>query len=545
MTPGVPPYRAPSGGSPDPGEPGDMRDSTASALAAHMSPLSRGELQDRAVRGAAWTLIHTFVSLPIAFVVNLVVARVLGPADFGRLALLTALMEIAGAVVALGLTPAMVQFGAKAHAAGRVDEVRYLLSASQGFRLLVVGPVLTGIVVAVAHVEPALLVLALVFGIWVPAAFDGALICLTLENKTAEGAKIAMATNVVLQAAVLAVVLTVGTSDAVWSVRLVMTGVTVALALIPIAPAYRAAVLRPRLPRGFPPGFWRFAIPTGIAGLVALLVVSRTEVFFLAWLATAPAVGIFALAFGLASHLFAPAQALVGPLIPAVSGLREVDAPSVRDAFTRTLRASATAVAVISAVALPPLAVLVPLLQGEAYREASPLLVALGVSGGLLVLAGPVSAFTLARLSARGMLMANLLALGVDVVLALALIPGLGAWGAVVANVSGAMSRLLLLLRDELAVMGMGWGVALRETAPVALGAVAAGLAWASSALVPDHIVVAALVSAGVGSVVLLAGLWGTRTGLNAGDAGAITRILPGRLATPGRFFLRALTARA
>ena len=40
--------------------------------------LGRRELQDRAVRGVTWTMLNTVVSLPIGFVVNLVVARVLG-----------------------------------------------------------------------------------------------------------------------------------------------------------------------------------------------------------------------------------------------------------------------------------------------------------------------------------------------------------------------------------------------------------------------------------------------------------------------------------
>ncbi|MCK2124962.1 hypothetical protein, partial [Pseudomonas sp. PNPG3] len=56
--------------------------------------MSREGLQESAVRGAVWTVVHTFVAIPVAFLVNLLMARVLGAADYGRLAFLTALMEV-------------------------------------------------------------------------------------------------------------------------------------------------------------------------------------------------------------------------------------------------------------------------------------------------------------------------------------------------------------------------------------------------------------------------------------------------------------------
>src|SRR5512132_1913328 len=128
----------------------------------------RGQLQDRAIRGAAWTVIHTLVYVPIAFVVNLLVARLLGVVNYGRLAFLTTVMEIATGVVALGLSSALIQYGSKAHASGRHDEVRRLLSAAQGFRLLVAAPVLTLVVIISARVDVRLLVLAVLFGVWAP-----------------------------------------------------------------------------------------------------------------------------------------------------------------------------------------------------------------------------------------------------------------------------------------------------------------------------------------------------------------------------------------
>ncbi len=147
--------------------------------------------------------------------------------------------------------------------------------------MLVVAPVLTLLVLLLIDVPWLLLAVAVAFGVWVPAFLDGAPITLFIENKTATGAKITMVSSLAVQVGVVAAVLWIGTADSVWAARIIIAALGIGLALPAIAPRYRRAVLRPRLPRHFPPGFWRFAIPTGVAGLIGSLVVSRTEVLFL------------------------------------------------------------------------------------------------------------------------------------------------------------------------------------------------------------------------------------------------------------------------
>ena len=307
--------------------------------------LSRGDLQDRAIQGASWTIIHTVVSLPLAFLVNIVLARTLGVVDYGRLAYLTTVMGVAGGIISLGTHSALIQFGAKAHAAGNTASVQRLLSGIQGFRLFITAPLMAVLVLVIASVSTPMLVVAVVFGVLVPATFSTAADCLGIENKTAAGAKINMAVNVVLQLAVASVAVTIATADAVWATRLIIGELVIGLSsLVFVAPEYRRAVLHPRWPRGLPEGFWRFALPVGAAGLIGGLVVSRSEVVVLTWMSQPEAAGVFAMAFGLAGHIFAPAQALIGPLIPAVSGLREVDEASVGRAFLRSLRGVSTIV---------------------------------------------------------------------------------------------------------------------------------------------------------------------------------------------------------
>lgn len=496
------------------------------------------------MHGAVWTMIHTVISVPIAFLVNLLVARLLGTTGYGRLAYLTAVMEIAGGIVALGLMSGVIQFGAKAHATGDTQRVRHLLSASQGFRLLVGAPVLTAVILAVADVGWGFLAVAIVFGVWVPAALAGASACLQIENKTASDAKIALVTGLLVQAVVVLTVLLTRDADSVWAARLVSASLVVVLALVPIAPTYRRAVLRPRFPRGFPAGFWAFAIPTGVAALVGRLVLSRSEVLFLEWLGTTAQVGVFALAFGLATHLFAPAQALMGPLIPAVSALREVDGASVGRAFTRTLRAGSTVVGLLLAFFLPTLSVLVPTLYGAQFAGATLPLLVLGLSVGIQVSTGPVSAFVLSRLSARRILSANLVALAVDVALAVALIPPLGIWGAVVANVSGMVTRLTILLLDELRSLQMTVREALTHVAPLVLAAVAVLAAWAAVALLPDSAWTEVPVGFVVGATTYLVLLTLFRSGLTAEDAAVVSRALPARFRRPGTRLLGLLTRR-
>lgn len=507
--------------------------------------LSRGELQTRAIRGAAWTIVHIAVSLPLAFGVNIVIARVLGVLDYGRLAYLTTIMDIVGGIISLGVGTALVQFGSKAHAAGRFDDVGRLLSATQGFRLLVSAPVLMVTVLVITDVPIPLLLVALVFGILLPSALDGAPACFGIENKTAAGARNAMLVNVLTQAGVLLAVFRFGTADSIWVARLVVGGLGVVLTLGFISPQYRRAILRPRLPRRLPDGFWRFALPAGAAGLIGTLVVSRTEVVILTWMRATEAAGVFALAFGLANHLFSPAQALIGPLVPAVSGLREVDEGAVSRALSRTLRAGSTVVSLLVGGALPAFAALVPLIYGSTYSAVPPVMLSLGIAGGFLVVSGPVQAFVQARLAGMRLLRINLLALTVDVALAVALIPLIGVWGAVIANVAAASLQLGVLLYGEVRALGIPW----RETAdslrPTFVGIVACLTGWFTATALGLSGIATSVTAGLIGLLAAIVGLRLARTGLDPSDTEAIRRSLPNAIARLAHPLLALCTQRA
>ncbi|MEW1954959.1 oligosaccharide flippase family protein [Terrabacter sp. NPDC080008] len=506
--------------------------------------LDRGSLQERAVRGVTWTMIHTAIAIPVAFLVNLLIARVLGVADYGRLAFLTALMEFVSGLLASGFGAAVMQFGSKAHAAGRTQEVAALLSKWQGFRVLFALPILSVVVVFATDVSPAAIAVAVVFGVVLPSTLDGAAACLGIENKTAAGAKITLITSLATQAAVVVVLLLARTPEAVWFTRLIVSGLAIALCLVPISKAYRRAVLRPTLPRHLPTGFLRFAVLMGASGVVGGLVTSRSEIFVMNAVATPAAVGIFALAFGLSSHVFAPAQAFLGPLIPAISGLREVDSDAVSPAFRRVMRVGSTVVGLLCAGVIAPLAVLVPSLYGAQFAQAAPVVVALSISAGLVTCFNPVYAFVTSRLSGGAVLKANLVALALDLGLAFALIPSIGVWGAVIANAAGALTTLTILLRLELRQLGLGASDLLADTVPVLVGSAVAAVGFVATEGVQVPPVVRAVALALVGTGAYLGGVRLVRSGLSPTDAQVLSRGLPAPVRPVGSIMVRLITGR-
>jgi O-antigen/teichoic acid export membrane protein len=503
----------------------------------------RGEVQDRAMRGASWTLIHVVVSLPIAFVANLLVARLLGVSDYGRLAFLMTFMTVATGIVTLGVGIGLLQYGSRAHAGGRVDDVRSLLSKSQGFRLLFVAPLMSvGVLLVADDIPLEQRLAAIVLGVWFPAAFDGALFCIQIEGRSDTGAKIAMVINVCTQVVVVTAAWLTRSPDAVWLARLAVLGVTLLLYLGAADRRYRAAVLRPSLPRGFPPGFWRFALPSGLASVIGALALTRTEVFFLTWLSTPVAVGVFALAFGLANHLFAPAEAVVGPLIPAVSGLHEVDRGSLINAFGRVLRASSVGIALMCAAGLPALALILPVLYGSEYAEAAPLLLGLGAAGAVLTAGGAVSVFTVGRLSGNRLMVVNSVALVVDVTLCLTLIPVIDAWGAVIAISAATVVRFVMLLVGEVRALAVPTGAVLRWLTPMLVSIALSVIAYAAFRSLPAF--VAAVCAGPLTLASLLVILRLTGVGLTEADGAALVRNVPARLRSIAGPLLRVITVR-
>lgn len=506
---------------------------------ARQGGLDRRQLQDRAVRGALWTGIHTMVSLPIAFGVNIILARTLGPEGYGRLAYLTTVVTIATVVASLGVSTALVQFGSKEHAMGRTSRVNRLLSGTQAFRLLITAPLITLTVLAVVRVDPWLMAIAIVFGVITPAFLGGAQAALTIENRTDRAAQLTMIENIIVQAGVVVTILTIGTADSVWAARVVLTGILLTLPLLIISPQYRLAVLRPRSMRVLPRGFWRFALPTGVAGILGALTSNRIEVVFLDWFSDPVAMGIFGLAFGLAGHVYAPAQALVGPLVPAISGLSQVEGTAVRNAFLRTSRVAGSVGGILVATILAPLATLVPIIYGEAFARASDHVVALGIASGITLIGSPHSAFLLARLGGSRILLISIVTLLVNIGLALALIPVVGAWGATICCAAAMIVRALLITLGEAKALDVPALELSRSLGGMLAGVLVATLVWSVVRDLDNSRLWVALVACLAGATLFVSVIRVARTGITSEDMDAVSKSLPAPVRRAARFGLR------
>ncbi|MDQ4039105.1 MAG: lipopolysaccharide biosynthesis protein [Actinomycetota bacterium] len=502
--------------------------------------IDRAELQRRAVSGSLWTAMHVLVSLPIAFVANAVVARILGVSEYGRLAFLTALLVTAGQLLNLGSSNATIQFGAAAHAQGRVNGVNVLLRKALSLQLLQ-APLLIAIAVVVLQGSPSYLILAAATGIAASALLGTSSLALTVESRTGVGARIAIVSNLFVQVAVVAAAILFHNSAGVWSVRTGVVGLLLGLCLIPLAAHRRRACLLPAVPRRFPDGYWPFALSIGSATFIGTLVFSRSEIFLLQWLSTPVAVGLFALAYGIGTHLTALSGVLLGPLIPTVAGLVATDPTAVSRAYRRVLGASSVFVGFLTAVLFPPVFVLVPLIYGKQYVEVPRLLLGLGLAAFLTMLVSPTYAFVTARRRGSTLIRINAIALGVDVALAVPLILLWDAAGAVIANVAGATVASALLVSDELRSQNAGWKTVAAPLRTWLAAAVVAVAVIAISAVSPMPAISTAAAAMVVGCVGWFLSLRLVRGGLDTADLLALTAALPGRFARGFERLLRRL----
>ena len=207
-----------------------------------------------------------------------------------------------------------------------------------------------------------------------------------------------------------------------------------------------------------------------------------------------------------------------------------------------SVQASATIVALLVAGALPAFAALVPTIYGQDYTGVPQVMLALGIAGGFLIFSGPVQAFVQARLSGVRLLWVNLVALVVNIALALSLIPILGVWGAVIANIGAAATQLGILLAGEIRTLGVTWAATAHSLLPAAVGAAACLGSWFATQALGWGAAPTAVAAGTLGLVLVILGLRATRSGLDETDAQAIQGSLPSRLSTLTRPLLRLCT---
>ena len=498
-------------------------------------------IKDRAAHGAFWTIIHVVVTVPLAFVGNAVVARVLGTEDYGRLAFLTLLVLVLTMLTDAGTTDATIQWGAASYAKGETQRVRLLLRRSLGFHLFVQLPVLILVVLVVSWGTGWVVALVLVVSVVVPVCMSSVTATVTIENRSAPAAQIAMVAGLVTQIVATGVALVFQTAASVWAARAVVPAVLTPLNLRLLPSDWRRNALRVAVPRGFPVGYWKFSLVSGVSGLVGTLVYARSEVFVLQTYDALAAAGLFALAAGIAGHVTAPVSALINPLRPAVAGVVETHPHRVASSILRVTRVSSVLAALVAATAVPALFGLIPVIYGEAFRDAAPAFFVLALLSCLQTAIAPLKTFTAARKAAGTLLRLNIVALSVDAAVAFATVPFIGLWGAVLANAAGQCVALLTIVVIECRT----WRVPIMDfiraassflvLVPFLLAAAVSSRLWEVSGLLGA---VASVIGGGAVVIIAARGVGG----FSSPDADFLVRSLPARLRPIGSVVIRLFT---
>jgi O-antigen/teichoic acid export membrane protein len=491
------------------------------------------EIQARAVRGISWSTLSSVATLPLSIVVSVVLAHRLGTTGFARFALLAFLVPLATQVLDGGFWLAATRSTSRTFAAGDLDATRDLLGKSVGFSLLKL-PVVLAIVLSVAR--PGLgAALALVAYFAVTYLGTGLSLALSGENRISVLAKLAFVQALGSGGAAIGAALLGAGAVGVYAASLLGGAVSAPGLLLAANPALRRAALRPRLPRALPDGFWRFGLLSLASSVAYLLVFSRSEIVVLDLLGSHRDVAVFALAYGLAQRLTTPVDTLLGPLIPALAALDAVDGERLRAGFERALRIAAAGVAFLAGSAVVGTIYVAPVLFGPKYEGVGLAFAALAGISLLQSAAHPYTALVYALGRPWIAVRALVVALVVDLGVAVALVPPLGIWGAIVANAAGALTAIALAAR---AALGRGSvrraGVRLLNLGlAAALAAECALIAGATVTHVNALLGALAAYAAGTVGFGLAAKFVGGL--LPTGDADVIRRALPAPLAVLAR----------
>jgi len=363
----------------------------------------------------------------------------------------------------------------------------------------------------------------------VSALFDAALIGLTVTQRTAAGARIAMVATTVSQLAGVAVVLVAPTASGVWVARYAAGVIGPLAAVLVLDPALRRAVFRPRLPRGMPPGFWRFALQFVGSGLLGLLVFNRSEVLVLELFGDHRGLGLYALSSGLAGHLAAPVDAATTPLVAGLGGLLASSPALVGRGLLRAQRLVALVSGALVAMVVPAPVLVVPVLYGSGYHGAGMLVAVLAVVSTLRVLKHPVDALLNARRRAGVLLKANVTSFIVDAAVAFGAIAVVGVWGAVAATGAAQAVSIALQVHGEVRLGAVSWREMLSSCRAWVVGiACGAGSLLVGLALVgPCTRLGAAAISVAISGALLAVGRIVLGPSLQDGDGVPVVSGLP------------------
>lgn len=486
-------------------------------------------LQRDAVGGSLWTAVQVLLGLPLAVVANAVVAHRLGAVSYGTLALYTATFGVAAAIINLGISSATVQWIATDNVRGDTDAIRESVRRCSGYHVFVEAPLFAAVAAFILRDAGGV---AVILGASA-AAFTEVVGTSTVVQSgmalNALAARISIVATVASQVTIVAVATRdpVASSVYVGRTTAAMVGPILAFCLLPSA--IRSAVIRPKLTLRFPPGFVRFALNTAASAIVASLVFGRSELFAFQAFDLPKEAGLFALAAGVAALITAPIDALLGPLLPAATGLLAINPARAEAALLRGLRTSALLAGLVAAVAIPVVAPILPLIYGDSFKGAEAAYIALAVVSCVASVNHPVQAFLMGLKETGLLFRVGLCSLVLDLGLAFATVSNFGIAGAVIASSVAQLATLFLVAYRVAHKLGVHLLELIRAVSYFVYAVLVGGVAYTAQLALhewPDYC--RALIALAVALIATaVVGQLRPAVGLTEGDISAIRRGLP------------------
>jgi len=446
---------------------------------------NQGGVAGDMIRGSLWTLVSAVVGIPLAFAVNLVVARTLGPAGLGTLATYAAVVGVATTVLNMGISQSTVQWIAETRVEDYGPERLHLIRNCVGYHALVQGPAVAAVVFFLLRSSSPWVWTVAVFAILATCVLGTSSVILTATARNAVAAKLALVTGIALQAATVGVALETRSASETYAAQLIAGALGAALCFLVVRHDERNAFFHPLVLRRLPAGFLSYGLSACGAALVGTLVFGRSEIFVLQWHGLKVAAGEFALATGLAGQITVPMDSVMGPLLPTATRLLAAVPSRATETATRSIRVSSVLASLTMATAIPLVYIAIPLLFGHQFRQARSPFLLLGIVSCLQSVTVPLSMLVFATRNASSVLRINLICLLVDAALAIGLVPILGLWGAVLANAGAQLLSLGLLTAVGVKMVHIDAMSIGRAGRPLILGLGAAGLSVICDRLIP------------------------------------------------------------
>lgn len=385
----------------------------------------------RLARTTAWLLIEKVVKLLAALVTTVWVARFLGPDLYGELAFVLAFALIFSHLTALGLNALLVEQFVSEDDVGEVMGTALAMRASAA---LLSGAAAIFLVQAIRPATPVVTLMVAFLAASFLFRTGEVLEHYFLSKQMARPPAVArMLASVFFVAATLGLVII--ESSVVWFAVAKASEFLVMNAGFLVMFLRRSSRFRLRVSVSRAASLLATSWPLILSGLGAILNLKIDQVM-LSSLSTSSETGLYAAAAQLSEASYFVPTAIMTAVFPTLIRLRKDDAAAYRSRFQQAFDAMVWLGIAFAGVVSLAAGLVIPLLYGEAYTPAAPILV-LHVWGGVFVFArAPLSKWIIAEKITRASLVTHGTGAAVNIGANLVLIPAFGGIGAAMATVA-------------------------------------------------------------------------------------------------------------